>query len=109
MFSGGSHIHKDCKKEQMADSQDLEIIENDSKWVSKVRICYNSENHRADFHQGYKQRTICKEKQGRGCFANYFVLNALKCLHFRNQTIYVMFEKADDIHVEKPFFFWNSV
>lgn len=42
MFSVGSQTHNDCKKEQRADSQDLEMIENGSQCVSKVRICYNS-------------------------------------------------------------------
>lgn len=84
VFNVGSQTHTDYTKEQRAGSQDLEIVENDSKWVSKVRICYDSENHRAGSHQAYKQRTICKEKQGTGWFTHYFALKALKCLHLRN-------------------------
>jgi len=66
----GSQTHNDYKKEQRAGSQDLEMKENYSQCVSKVRICYNSENHRFGPHQAYKQRTICEDKQGRDWFIN---------------------------------------
>lgn len=80
MEEEGLGVFSVCKKEQRADSQDLEMIGNDSQCVSKVRIYYNSENHRAGPHQAYKQRTICKDKQGKSWFINS-VLSALNFLY----------------------------